>query len=198
MEPLLGVAAIVLVAWLSQGETHTDRVVLLPDETGKVGKVLVKTVAGEQALTTAYAGARVGASGAIDARSEDAAEVRQRYAAVLAARPPQAKSYMVNFVSGDTELTAESAQALSELKADLAHRPAPEIVVIGHTDSVGTIEANDALSLRRAALVRALLAAQGVAESSIEVAGRGEREPLVPVGDEVAEPRNRRVEINVR
>jgi outer membrane protein OmpA-like peptidoglycan-associated protein len=70
--------------------------------------------------------------------------------------------------------------------------------VIGHTDSVGTLEANDALSLRRAATVRALLVTQGVAESSIEVAGRGEREPLVPVGDEVAEPKNRRVEINLR
>jgi len=38
----------------------------------------------------------------------------------------------------------------------------------------------------------------GVAADRISVAGRGEREPLVPTADEVAEPRNRRVEINVR
>ena len=198
MAPLLGVAAVALFAWLNQGEAPTDRVVLLPDENGKVGKVLVKSAAGEQTLATAYAGARVGAAGAIDARIEDATEIRQRYAAVFAARPPQAMSYTVYFVSGGNELTAESAQVLTELKAELARRPAPEIAVIGHTDSVGTLEANDALSLRRAATVHALLITQGVAESSIEVAGRGEREPLVSVGDEVAEPRNRRVEINLR
>jgi outer membrane protein OmpA-like peptidoglycan-associated protein len=38
----------------------------------------------------------------------------------------------------------------------------------------------------------------GVARDSIQVAGRGEREPLVPTPDEAAEPRNRRVEITVR
>jgi outer membrane protein OmpA-like peptidoglycan-associated protein len=37
-----------------------------------------------------------------------------------------------------------------------------------------------------------------VAADRIRVAGRGEREPLVPTADEVAEPQNRRVEINVR
>jgi outer membrane protein OmpA-like peptidoglycan-associated protein len=38
----------------------------------------------------------------------------------------------------------------------------------------------------------------GIAADRIRVAGRGEREPLVPTADEVAEARNRRVEINVR
>ena len=38
----------------------------------------------------------------------------------------------------------------------------------------------------------------GIAPDRITVAGRGEREPLVPTEDGVAEPRNRRVEINVR
>jgi len=198
MSPLLGVAAVVLVAWLGQHEAPTDRVVLLQDENGKVGKVLVKSATAEQTLATAYAGARVDTTGRIDLRTEDPAEIARRYALVLDARPPQAKSYTVNFVSGSDQLTAESTSVLNELKAELARRPAPEIVVIGHTDSVGTSQANDALSLLRAEAVRALLVGQGVPAASIEVAGRGEREPLVPVGDEVAEPRNRRVEINVR
>ena len=38
----------------------------------------------------------------------------------------------------------------------------------------------------------------GVRVDQIQVAGRGEREPLVVTEDEVAEPRNRRVEISVR
>jgi outer membrane protein OmpA-like peptidoglycan-associated protein len=39
---------------------------------------------------------------------------------------------------------------------------------------------------------------RGIAPDRITTAGRGEREPLVPTADEVAEPRNRRVEISVR
>ena len=70
--------------------------------------------------------------------------------------------------------------------------------VIGHTDRVGTLTRNDALSLQRAARMRDELVKAGVDPAKIRVEGRGEREPLVPTPDEVAEPRNRRVEINIR
>jgi outer membrane protein OmpA-like peptidoglycan-associated protein len=46
--------------------------------------------------------------------------------------------------------------------------------------------------------VREELLKLGIAPGRIRTAGRGEREPLVPTADGVAEPRNRRVEINVR
>ena len=58
--------------------------------------------------------------------------------------------------------------------------------------------ANDALSAKRAQAVREQLAGEGVPVEKMEVAGRGEREPLVPTADEVDEPRNRRVEISIR
>ena len=86
----------------------------------------------------------------------------------------------------------------SDLRAEIARRPVPELVVIGHTDRVGRAEANDELSLRRAEAVRAMLVRAGIPAAQIETAGRGEREPLLPTADEVAEPLNRRVEINVR
>jgi outer membrane protein OmpA-like peptidoglycan-associated protein len=50
----------------------------------------------------------------------------------------------------------------------------------------------------RAESVREILVAAGVNRSVISVAGRGEREPAVPTADEVAEARNRRVEIKIR
>ena len=47
------------------------------------------------------------------------------------------------------------------------------------------------------AAVKALLVQFGLSAEQIETSGRGEREPLVPTADEVAEPRNRRVDISV-
>lgn len=192
--PLLSV----LGHFVFQG-TPQDSVTLLPDSDGKVGAVFVKTAKGEQLLNSAYAKAEVSSRGKLSARQDEAASVRERYKAVLAALPPKPASFTVYFVSGsDTELTPESVPVLEQLKAALASRPAPEILVIGHTDRVGKLEDNDALSVRRASNVRTILANVGVQGTTIEVAGRGEREPLVPTADEVAEEKNRRVEISLR
>ena len=57
---------------------------------------------------------------------------------------------------------------------------------------------NDDLSLQRAERVRELLAKSGIDAGKITVSARGEREPLIPTADDVPEPRNRRVEVNVR
>jgi outer membrane protein OmpA-like peptidoglycan-associated protein len=72
------------------------------------------------------------------------------------------------------------------------------VVVIGHTDRVGNTQYNDRLSLQRAERVRDELVRLGLAARRIRITGRGEREPLVATDDEIPEPRNRRVEINVR
>jgi len=71
-------------------------------------------------------------------------------------------------------------------------------MVIGHTDRVGMPQSNDELSRRRAEGIRQLLIESGVPPEKLEVVARGERDPLVPTEDEVDEPRNRRVEINLR
>jgi outer membrane protein OmpA-like peptidoglycan-associated protein len=190
------IIAIAVVAIMMQ-PAPADRVVLLPGADGKTGAVSVKTAGGERLLDQAYAAAAVDRQGRIEAVREDEASVRARYGAALGAQPMRPASFVVNFVSGTDELTAESRPVLDQVKTESARRPAAEIVAIGHTDRVGTDAANDALSLKRAEAVRAALLAAGVA-ARIEAAGRGEREPLIATADEVAEPRNRRVEINVR
>jgi outer membrane protein OmpA-like peptidoglycan-associated protein len=194
------VAAIALAVILYGIFTHDspDRVVLLPDADGKVGKVVVKAAGGEKLLDQPYAEADVSGRGAIAARSSDAAEVQSRYGAALAAQPRRPVSYTTYFVSGSDELTAESRPVLEQVKQEAAVRPAPEITVIGHTDRVGSVEHNDALSKKRAELVSGALTSAGIPAAQIEVAGRGEREPVVATADEVAEPRNRRVEISIR
>ena len=77
-----------------------------------------------------------------------------------------------------------------------------EIVIAGHTDTVGSAADNDRLSRERAEAVEAALretfAARGVMSDAVAAVGRGERELLVETADQVSEPKNRRVEITVR
>jgi len=71
-------------------------------------------------------------------------------------------------------------------------------VVIGHTDTVGSLDYNDRLSHARAERLREMLVGLGIPAGRIQAAGRGKRELLVPTEDNFSEARNRRVEISVR
>lgn len=173
-------------------------VVLVPDAGGKVGAVSVKSAQGETVINNAYASATTTGNAAPVTGSSSAAQVQQTFGETAKALPPPPVSYTLNFLEGRDEYTTESRQTAETVLRELAKRPAAEITVIGHTDRVGALEYNDKLSLQRAERVRADFIKRGVAERSISVAGRGEREPLVATADEVAEARNRRVEINIR
>lgn len=175
-----------------------DLYVLMPDQEGKTGVLNVESGGQQAVLDRPYASARVTEPGRVAAGAVTEQEARQAFGAALEAQPVRPASFILYFLEGRDELTPDSRQLLGRILDEIARRPAPEIVVIGHTDRVGTVPFNDALSLRRAERVRDELVKVGIAADRIRVAGRGEREPLVPTADEVAEARNRRVEINVR
>jgi outer membrane protein OmpA-like peptidoglycan-associated protein len=195
MKRFLGLVILALVGCASPPK---ERVVLLPGPEGKVGAVTVTTKEGERTLSSAYAGAEIGRAGKIVTVTETEASVRTRFGTVLDARPQRPVSLVLYFLRDSDKLAPASLPVIAELKAELKKRPAPEIGVIGHTDRVGTVDQNDKLSLKRAEAMRAVLIGEGIPATAIEISGRGERQPLVATADEVAEPRNRRVEINVR
>ena len=128
----------------------------------------------------------------------DKKSVNQTFGKALAALPAQPKSFLVYFVEGTDELKPDAKRAIDGVAAEIGKRPAPEIAVVGHTDFVGSDQYNDALSRQRALRVRDLLVRRGIPAKMIQAAGRGKREPLVSTSSDVAEPRNRRVEITVR
>jgi outer membrane protein OmpA-like peptidoglycan-associated protein len=72
------------------------------------------------------------------------------------------------------------------------------VTVIGHTDNTGSDAINDPLSRDRANAVRQYLAQRGVAPGRVEIAGRGEREPVADNTSEAGRAQNRRVEIYLR
>jgi outer membrane protein OmpA-like peptidoglycan-associated protein len=197
-----GRAALAALALLSlvgcAKPARDDLYVLLPDPEGKTGALSVESAGQQTVLDRPYAAARVPEPGRVQPGTVTEQEARQAFGPALAAQPARPASFIVYFLEGRDELTADSRALLPRILDEIARRPAPEIVVIGHTDRVGTVPYNDALSLRRAERVRDELVKVGIPADRIRVAGRGEREPLVPTADEAAEPRNRRVEINVR
>ncbi|MBJ7310909.1 OmpA family protein [Rugamonas sp. CCM 8940] len=175
-----------------------ERVVLLPSQDGRASAVIIVSAAGQTVLEQPYLSAAIARDGAVTTASETADTVQLRYAATLAALPQRAAVFLLYFDTATEALVPESAARLEQIKLELAKRPAPEIIVIGHTDTVDTSAYNDELSLRRALAVKQMLVEVGIAADSISASGRGEREPLVPTRDRVDEPRNRRVEIRVR
>lgn len=180
------------------GGCVSDRVVLLPSPDGAETALAVRNQAGERVLDRPYAATNTQALAASFDFHASPDYIEKRYAAVLQALPRGPVSHVLYFEPGSDRLTPLSLAELPALRQQAASWQASEITVIGHTDRVGSLAANDALSAKRAEAVRELLIGEGIPAEKLEVAGRGEREPLVPTADEVDEPRNRRVEINVR
>ena len=174
-------------------------VILPPPEGGKVGGVIVHRGEKQIMLDNAYEGTRIDSAGTLEGVRMDEATVKSQYAAALAALPGKPASFVLYFLEGKDEFTPESKAEVERILAELKRRPAPDIVVIGHTDTVGSESSNDKLSLARAERVRELLVKLlSLPEERIQAAGRGKRELLVQTADSVSEARNRRVEINVR
>lgn len=162
------------------------------------GTVIVERAGERIVLDQPYATSRIGSEGTLKRETLSQQQVQESFGSILAALPSRPATFLLHFVRGSDELIEDSKAELQRMLAELRLRPLPDIVLIGHTDTVGRDELNDGLSLQRAERVKALVVGQGVAAERIRTAGRGKRELLVPTADGVDEPRNRRVEVNVR
>jgi outer membrane protein OmpA-like peptidoglycan-associated protein len=189
---------LLLLATLLAACAPTTRVTLLPQADGRASAVEVSTREGRQLLDQPFQVAEVARSGRIGTATTSAEQVRQAHPQLLALTLPAPERFVLEFEPGSSTLTADSQERLADIIARAQARAGGEIVVTGHTDRQGSLEANDRLSLERAQAIRALLVERGFRADLIEAVGRGEREPLVPTDDEVAEPRNRRAELLVR
>ncbi len=196
-ELLRRVALLLLVGLLAACATKQGAVVLLPERDGKATAVVVTQGTTQVPLSQPYAAANL-TSGGPKAYQSSAQEVQSYFGAALAAQPQPPTQFTLYFVEGKDEFTAESKAIIDRVFTEIAKRPVPDVVVIGHTDKVGSDAVNDPLSRQRAEVVRSALVARGIAVDKVVAVGRGKREPVVPTAEGVAEARNRRVEIQVR
>ena len=174
-----------------------ETVVVLPSADGHTGTVVVQRGGERYVLNKPFAASRI-SGGRSEITQLSDAEVRRSFGAVLEALPAIPATFLLYFVTATDELTDASKDELRQILAELKQRPVPDIMVVGHTDTVGELETNDLLSAQRAERVKGYLIEIGIPAAQIQTAGRGKREPLVPTADNIDETRNRRVEINVR
>ncbi|MDD2881225.1 MAG: OmpA family protein [Rhodoferax sp.] len=186
------------VAGLLSACAPASRVILLPQDGGKPSAVEVKTATASQVLSAPYQTASVSPAGDLVLGTTEPQVVQERYGSLLAQKPPPEELFVLYFEPGGSQLTAPSQALLPTILRQARARKGGEIVVVAHTDRVGSVPANDALSLKRAQVIRELFVVQGFAPALVDAVGRGERSPLVPTDDEVDEPQNRRADIIVR
>jgi len=175
-----------------------ETVVVLPGEHGKIGGVVVHRGSQEIVLDKAYAASHLGLDGVLQREQASPERVQEQFGRTVAALPAAPAKFVLYFVTGRDELTEESKSRMQQVLAEIRMRPVPDVLLIGHTDTVGGPQSNDLLSRQRAERVRDILVEAGIKVDRIVVTGRGERDLLVQTGDDVEELRNRGVEINVR
>ena len=101
------------------------------------------------------------------------------------------------FATNKTVILPTSEQAMSDLASFLIQNPSVTIHITGHTDAVGSDEANQILSEGRANAVRNDLIKRGVAAERMTAEGKGEREHVADNDTEEGRQLNRRVEFTI-
>ena len=171
-------------------------VVLLPSPDGSVGNVIVQGPLGTQTLSQAQQGSALNGSTLPFAVSPE--QLQRDFGVAMAARPALPEQFLLYFEKGGAELTTESKALLPVILAHAQTRTALDMSVIGHTDTQGKADANEALALKRAGVIAEQLRQLGLQAATLSVESHGKRNLLVKTPDETAEPRNRRVEITLR
>jgi len=176
-----------------------DVIVLLPDDQGKTGAIVVSSAGVERRLdrpgqsVTVESGSPPGLPTVISRQ-----DVEKIAGPALAALPKPPAKFILYFYHDSIDITTESQALLRKVFVTIRDRAPVDISVVGHTDTVGKDDYNSVLSLKRARAVASILRGKGVDPSVLDITSHGKRNPLVPTGDQVPEPRNRRVEITVR
>lgn len=158
--------------------------------TGAFASTLPGSIEGEYSNHTVMLGLRYsfGAPAAMAVPAQPAAAVA----------PSTQTEYLVFFDWNRSDITPASDKIISDAAAAAGRTRAVGIHVVGHTDSSGSPEYNQRLSMRRAEAVRRTLVGKGVAQNQITVEAKGESQLLVATGPNVREPSNRRAQVMIR
>jgi outer membrane protein OmpA-like peptidoglycan-associated protein len=165
---------------------------------GVVGNATGNTARG--AIIGAVVG---GAAGAIIGHQMDqqAKEIKQNIPGAVVERVGE--GIQVTFESGllfdydSDRIKPAAAENLRSLARSLNNYPNTDLVIVGHTDNVGSDDYNADLSQRRSRAAASYLASLGVTQNRLRTYGRGETEPVAENTSDAGRQQNRRVEVAI-
>lgn len=103
----------------------------------------------------------------------------------------------ISFDSGRYDIKSNLRPILDRFATTLNQNPVTTVKIVGHTDSTGSDEGNQPLSVNRASATRNYLTDRGVAANRISIDGRGSHEPVADNNSVAGRAMNRRIEIFV-
>ena len=202
--------SLLLMAGCAAPETKTQKGAVYGTAGGAAAGAVIGQVIGRDTKATligAAIGAAVGGLGGagvgkmMDNQERD---MRQALATSEAAAVTREGNLLAVTFKGDVTFDTNSTVVRPGLQSEinrvagvLSQYPQTLVRVEGHTDSVGTNEYNQDLSVRRAMAVKNLLVQRGIADSRIDSVGYGETMPVATNENETGRQRNRRVEIKI-
>jgi len=159
---------------------------------GKAGNTAVGAIAG--AVIGGGAGALIGKK-----MDKQAKEIENTVAGAEVIKADEGivvkfdEGILFDFNSSDLKSSAKTN--IAKLAETLNKEPDTEILVLGHTDNIGTQEVNQRISLARANSVKSYAVAQGVSDNRIKTEGKSYSEPIASNDTDDGRAQNRRVEI---
>ncbi|MDD7971183.1 OmpA family protein [Roseinatronobacter alkalisoli] len=201
----LAAAALALAACAPDPNNPQNRTMTGALTGAAVGGV-IGAATGDGSARRAVAGAVIGGTaGAVVGQQLDrqAAELRRQLGNDVSIRNTGQELILtlpqdVLFATDSATLRPDLQQDLRIIAQNLVNYPRSDVIVVGHTDNVGTAAYNQGLSERRAASVAQVLRNAGVASTRIQAIGRGLTQPVANNSSAAGRQQNRRVEIFIR
>lgn len=192
-------SALFFLIFLAGCCANKTMVVLAPDQDGKTGVISVGNQAGNIVINSPYQATTIAGTDEMPTTPRLLGKEKTEliFKEALSIQPKRPLHFLLYFEK-ETTLTADSMKLVPDIMAAILDRNSRDIYIVGHTDTVGSKQYNTMLSLNRAAEVKGILVRGGVDPHTIGVTSHGKENPLVPTGDNVNEPKNRRVEVVVR
>ena len=100
----------------------------------------------------------------------------------------------INFKTGSSEVDSASKANIAKFATFMKSAPSYKAEIIGYTDSVGRASSNKRLSLKRANIVKGLIASEGVSTNRLSATGMGEANPVADNKTKAGRAQNRRIE----
>ncbi len=193
-------AAAVLLFGCGKPLTKTQKGAAIGTASGAAAGAIIGKVAGNTAMGAILGAAAGGAAGAVIGHKMDkqAKEIEKEVPNAQVER--QGEGIIVTFNSNvlfgfdRSDLSDQAKSTINDLNTILQKYPDENVLVIGHTDDVGSNSYNQSLSERRASSVASYLVSQGVSSARISTKGMGESDPKVANDTEAHRAENRRVE----